>query len=557
MSFRIINSSGATIPISDSNVPIFSNSHISNNHILNNHIPNNHIPNNHIPNSHIPNSSLPTLIPFAAQVSSTPVRTLHSITQLKLSFEVTHCFGISKDPVTNEFIMIISYAENGSLHNYLQQRPNLNWSTRINYLLKISQGLDIIHSAGLIHKDFHSGNILMGKRYPMVSDFGLCRQDNNENNENIINDDIKDNITNSTISNNDEKGEERKKWYALVETCSVGGRMDLSILKNFRDADNLRDNEAFYYSRKIPTIKLVQKLENKMGINQAHVRSINDIISDTDTLSSISNDSRKKNDRTSFLSNILVMLREENENSENHENIENQENAKNQDNTNSNDDDYDKNLGNEILKKGSDLFNFQEYKSTHENDKNSSPSTPDNNTYNGNSKIFRNSDSNINRVIESSPTLSTLSVPCLTRNNTNYYNLERSNSINPDNLIYGNMRHSKTINYGNNSPNLNNRSYSRNEYSRINDNREYSRINYNREYSRINDNRGYTLDHINNEITSDDNIIHNNSNNENSSGNISYVKSSREGMARNASLAYSELSTHNYNRKKSGKDKRQ
>ncbi|CAG8659230.1 38314_t:CDS:2 [Gigaspora margarita] len=41
-------------------------------------------------------------------------------------------------------------------------------------LLQISMGLKCIHEQGLIHKDFHSGNILIGSNGYCIADLGLC-----------------------------------------------------------------------------------------------------------------------------------------------------------------------------------------------------------------------------------------------------------------------------------------------------------------------------------------------------------------------------------------------
>ncbi|RIA83850.1 DDE superfamily endonuclease-domain-containing protein [Glomus cerebriforme] len=49
-----------------------------------------------------------------------------------------------------------------------------NWSEGI------SRGLLDIHNADKIHKDFHSGNILFGYNYPLISDLGMCQPANNE-----------------------------------------------------------------------------------------------------------------------------------------------------------------------------------------------------------------------------------------------------------------------------------------------------------------------------------------------------------------------------------------
>ncbi|CAG8570161.1 13800_t:CDS:2 [Acaulospora colombiana] len=93
-----------------------------------------------------------------------------------------------------------------------------------------------------------------------------------------------------------ELNEVLEKWYQLIETNVAKDREDLEILRDFRDAENFRVDggkrlsiggssmksekkllntenrekhpEAFYYSRKIPTKKLMRKLEEQMGAKE-------------------------------------------------------------------------------------------------------------------------------------------------------------------------------------------------------------------------------------------------------------------------------------------------
>ena len=45
----------------------------------------------------------------------------------------------------------------------------------------IANGLDDIHKCGLIHHDFHGGNILCDKRFSYITDLGLCKPANEKN----------------------------------------------------------------------------------------------------------------------------------------------------------------------------------------------------------------------------------------------------------------------------------------------------------------------------------------------------------------------------------------
>ncbi|GBB88552.1 hypothetical protein RclHR1_01510003 [Rhizophagus clarus] len=85
-------------------------------------------------------------------------------------------YGITQNPETKDYIMVLKYAEDGSLRNYLNANYNkLNWNKMINYLFKIALGLTWIHNNGFIHRDFHSGNILLSIFSVFIADMGLCK----------------------------------------------------------------------------------------------------------------------------------------------------------------------------------------------------------------------------------------------------------------------------------------------------------------------------------------------------------------------------------------------
>ena len=76
-------------------------------------------------------------------------------------------------------MMVLKYCKNGNLRNYLNQSEDYNYQSKIKHLLQIAKGLLDIHIAEKVHKDFHSGNILL-HRYPFISDLGMCQPVNNE-----------------------------------------------------------------------------------------------------------------------------------------------------------------------------------------------------------------------------------------------------------------------------------------------------------------------------------------------------------------------------------------
>ena len=49
---------------------------------------------------------------------------------------IVHCHGITKDPENNNFIIVMEYAENGSLRQLLDNNFNsLNWEDKLYNLL--------------------------------------------------------------------------------------------------------------------------------------------------------------------------------------------------------------------------------------------------------------------------------------------------------------------------------------------------------------------------------------------------------------------------------------
>ncbi|RIA81734.1 kinase-like domain-containing protein [Glomus cerebriforme] len=91
------------------------------------------------------------------------------------NFSIIRLYGITQDPNTKNYMMVLDHAENGSLRSYLNKSYNeLSWKTKINYLYWIVCGLNEIHQIGLIHRDLHIGNILH-TGFAHITDVGLCK----------------------------------------------------------------------------------------------------------------------------------------------------------------------------------------------------------------------------------------------------------------------------------------------------------------------------------------------------------------------------------------------
>ena len=93
-------------------------------------------------------------------------------------------YGVTQDPETKEYMIVMEYANKGSFLSYLDQNiNNLTWKMKLQHLQSIAEHLYIIHVTGLVHGDLHGGNIVMGNmRYnqtnPYICDLGLSRSVN-------------------------------------------------------------------------------------------------------------------------------------------------------------------------------------------------------------------------------------------------------------------------------------------------------------------------------------------------------------------------------------------
>ncbi|UZO25444.1 uncharacterized protein OCT59_017709 [Rhizophagus irregularis] len=65
-------------------------------------------------------------------------------------------YGITQDPETKNYMMVLEYAVNGSLRDFLKENNKLDLKIKINYLYNIASGLDNIHGNEIIHRDLHT-----------------------------------------------------------------------------------------------------------------------------------------------------------------------------------------------------------------------------------------------------------------------------------------------------------------------------------------------------------------------------------------------------------------
>src|ERR1043166_5027920 len=94
------------------------------------------------------------------------------------------CYGISKDEEGN-YIMVMEFMKEGNLKEYLKKnykeldfyagRTYSGEKSKFHLLQQIITGLKDIHRKGLVHRDFHSGNIIIDRKECKITDLGLCQ----------------------------------------------------------------------------------------------------------------------------------------------------------------------------------------------------------------------------------------------------------------------------------------------------------------------------------------------------------------------------------------------
>ncbi|CAG8597342.1 34517_t:CDS:10 [Racocetra persica] len=82
---------------------------------------------------------------------------------------IVPCYGVSKNE-RGDYVLVMKYMKDSSLKKYLQKNyQNLIFyneygvNSKLHFLKQITQGLKEIHRNKLVHRDFHSGNIIVDR----------------------------------------------------------------------------------------------------------------------------------------------------------------------------------------------------------------------------------------------------------------------------------------------------------------------------------------------------------------------------------------------------------
>ncbi|UZO26197.1 uncharacterized protein OCT59_018440 [Rhizophagus irregularis] len=100
---------------------------------------------------------------------------------------IINYYGITQDPTTKDFMIIMDYYSSGDLRHYITKHFYYSWYKRLIMLISILSGLKYIHDANIIHRDFHSGNILYNNATSaIICDLGISKSSTTADNNGEI-----------------------------------------------------------------------------------------------------------------------------------------------------------------------------------------------------------------------------------------------------------------------------------------------------------------------------------------------------------------------------------
>ncbi|GBC03027.1 hypothetical protein RclHR1_04940007 [Rhizophagus clarus] len=105
------------------------------------------------------------------------IKEFKNLRRASFNSNINRVYGITKEPTGNTYMMVLQYANQGNLREYLKKNfDSLKWSDKIKMALDITRGLKCLHSRKIVHRNLHANNILVNNNKLMITDLGLFKQ---------------------------------------------------------------------------------------------------------------------------------------------------------------------------------------------------------------------------------------------------------------------------------------------------------------------------------------------------------------------------------------------
>ncbi|GBC08027.1 hypothetical protein RclHR1_07880001 [Rhizophagus clarus] len=115
---------------------------------------------------------------FYSQDVKTILNELKSLFQCYDKHFIIKYYGITQDPKSKDYMLVMEYANGKNLHKYLRE----NFTNISCILLFLHFRLRVIHGKNFVHRDFHSGNIFLSEsdsyQHWQIGDLGLTHHVN-------------------------------------------------------------------------------------------------------------------------------------------------------------------------------------------------------------------------------------------------------------------------------------------------------------------------------------------------------------------------------------------
>ncbi|RHZ82734.1 hypothetical protein Glove_104g14 [Diversispora epigaea] len=135
----------------------------------------------HVPSTTSPfNDSEQTIVALRRLDNSSNLSS-EFINELRLCFaaqkneKFAQIYGITQDPESKDYYLIMEYANNGNINRYLRHNyTTIDWWQRISILGDLVKSLNELHERNFVHRNLHSGNVL--RHFDQPSGTGIIKR---------------------------------------------------------------------------------------------------------------------------------------------------------------------------------------------------------------------------------------------------------------------------------------------------------------------------------------------------------------------------------------------